>query len=361
VSAIEDVFSLPQTTYIGSGGTGWTEPIEAVKQIVNAALFELPYFLVVTQAGDNDTAIASLPDGYAFLGVVAARQQNTATDFGLWENGKGTYAKNRTGGFTPLGQLAAGIDDKQVTLTVAWQDLTNFTPNSYALLDDEWMQIEGLSGNVVTLMRGIWDSTPAEHTASATLWLAGGSVVTDKTTFLSGQTLGVKLQGRTTRGEMPLSTVATRTITFAGRAQRPYPPGNIRVNDIYRPSRIMNGLQSIKWSTRNRLTQTAGPVAQTTGDITPEDNISYTITLKQRTDPGAAWTTVETTSGITATSYVPTHVLADTWLRIEIKSVRHDTDEDDVVTDVESFQTQILEIEQAGFGIGFGNYFGAFP
>lgn len=350
VSAMEDIFSLPATTYIGGGASQWVEPIETAKPISNFQLFELPYYLVATElAADNDVPLSNLPSGYAFLGAVVARQQQQATSFSLWENSSGHYVQDQTSGFTPYCQLTQDIDDVLVSFTVALVDLTNFAPNSYALLENEWVQITGLAGGIIKVTRAIMDSVPVKHSAGATLWLAGSNTSMDTTTFLNGQSLGVRLQARTARDVIALNLVPINAITFTGRAQRPYAPGNIRVNGVYRPAMVHGPIATIAWSHRNRLTQTAGPIAQTASDITPEVGTTYTVTIKQRTDPAQAWTTVETTAGITTNTYAPIHPLGDTWTHIEIFST---------VAGVVSYQTQIIEFQHAGFGVGFGNYFG---
>ncbi|AEY69555.1 tail assembly protein [Burkholderia phage vB_BceS_AH2] len=349
ISAVEDAFNLPNTTYVGGSGSAWVEPAEDVKQIANSVLFEAPYYVVATTASDNDTALASLPVGYAFLGVVAARQQNQATNYSIWQKLSGVYVEDAKGGYTPYGTLDAAIDDITDTLTVTWMDLTNYVPNSYAFLGSEIVWITSINNKTVKVVRGVMDTVPVAHDAGETLWLAGGTAALDqKTVFLSGQNVPVKLQPRTPSQVMALSTVVERTIRFVGRAQRPYPPGNIKINNVYRPKKVM-GPMTISWATRNRLTQTGGPVAQTDGNIAAEANTTYNVTIKQRVDSSAAWSTIETTTGITGTSYTPTNTPACTQVRIEISARRDGLD---------SFQSQILEFDYAGYGVGYGNYYG---
>ena len=359
VSAVEDAFSLPTTTYMGGSGTSWQEPIENVQQIANAALIEAPYYLIAQAASDNETTIAGFPDGYAFLAVAAARQQNQATSYALWQSSGSHYVQDASGGYTPYGTLDAAIDDVATSFDATWLDLTNFLPNSYAMIGSEFVWITGINNKTVSVERGIFDTVPVSHAAGETLWLTGGAILQDQqTTFLSGQTVPVKLQPKTSSQVMTLSAVTVRSITFVGRAQRPYPPGNIQVNGVYRPKQVLGPGLTITWATRNRITQTAGPVAQTDGNIAPEAGTTYTVTIKQRTDSGQSWSTVESASGLTGTSYTSSNAsLGDTEIRVEIFAVRQDTTSGGTVN-VQSYQTQVIEFDFAGYGVGYGNYYG---
>jgi len=356
VSAVEDAFNLPNTTYMGGSGSSWQEPTENVQQISNAVLLEAPYYVVSQAASDNEDVINGFPSGYAFLAVAAARQQNQATSFALWQKLSGQYAQDASGGYTPYGTLDAAIDDVVTSFNVTWLDLTHFVPNTYAMLGTEFVWIDGISNKTVTVTRAVFDTVPVAHAAGETLWLVGGTMLQDQqTTFLSGQVVPVKLQPRTSSQVMPLSSVTVRSITFVGRAQRPYPPGNIRVNGAYRPKQVLGPGLTITWATRNRLTQTAGPVAQTDSSITAEKNAdgtpsTYTVTIKQRTDSSQAWTTLETASGLTVTTYTATSAaIGDTEMRVEVKATRDGLD---------SYQTQVLEFDFAGYGVGYGNHYG---
>jgi hypothetical protein len=357
VTAIEDGFSMPATTYLGKTGSDWQEPRENVQQISNSVLFEAPYYVVATLSQDNDSVISGYPPGYGFLGVVAQRPQNQATNFSVWQNSSGQYAKDVVGGYTPFGTLDVAINDTDTSLTVTWGDLTNYVPNTYAFLGSEIVWITGVNNKTVTVIRAVFDTVPVAHTAGETLWCAGGTLVADnKTIFLSGQTVSVKLQPRTPTQEMALSSVVGRNITFAGRADRPYPPGNIRLNGAYRPVKLTASLSTVSWATRNRLTQTAGPVAQTAGNVTAEANTTYTVKIEQSDDSAGPWTTVETGTGITGTSYTLTTGATKKYVRVTVYSVRRDNG----TTDVTSYQQQVLIAEQPniGYGLGYGMAYG---
>jgi hypothetical protein len=355
ISAVEDAFSLPSTTYIGGSGSDWQEPVQNVAQISNALLGEIPYYVVATTiAGDNQATISGYPEGYAFLGVVAARPQSQAKNYSIWQKSSGQYAQDVLAGYTPYATLDALLDEEATTFTVTWGDLTNFLPNSFAFLGSEIVWITAVNTTQVTVVRAVFDTVPVSHEAGETLWVAGGAAGIDtKTIFLSGQTVPVRLQPRTSTQEMPLSSVAERSITFVGRASRPYPPGGIKLNDVYRAKVLTAPLSTVSWATRNRITQTAGPVAQTDASINPEDGATVTVKVEQRADPSAAWSQVVTASGLTGTSYTLTTQPSMPYIRVTVYSVRDG---------LESYQRQVLTATQpsttGGYGLNYGVSYG---
>lgn len=348
IQAVEDFFAFPSTSYIGGGNSGWIDPNQTPKSIGKSKVFEIPYYMFQTEvASDLDSSVV-VPSGYGFVGAVAARPQSLAIGYSLYEDSSGAFVDKVDEGFTPYATLNQNIDDKATSFACVLNDLTNLKVNSYAFLDDEIVGITGISGNTVTVMRGVMDTVPVAHTGGATLWFAGGNRAVEEVIFLSGQTLNVKLQNRTTAGAESLLGVTAQPITFAGRAERPYPPGNIKIDGVYRPSGAVT-LGVITWSARNRLTQTAGLIDQTAGSITAEPGTTYTVVIKQRASTSDPWTVAETATGITANTYTPTGA-GMAYMRVEISSVR------DGLT---SYQTQVLEVTRSGFGINFGNSFGS--
>lgn len=348
VSAIEDFFAFPNTTYIGTGGSGWIDPNRSTKPVTRSKIFEVPYYIFQTEIASDLDSSTILPNGYSFVGAVAALPQSTGTQYSLYEDSTGTYVDKVDQAYTPYGITGEGIDDKEESVHVTFFDMNGLKLNSYAFMDDEILGVTGINGNVVTFQRAVLDTVPVPHAAGSTIWFAGGGRAIEKVIFLSGQSINVKLQARSPTGSTPLGDIAAQPITFQGRAERPYPPGNIRVDGVYRNSGAVT-VALTQWSHRNRLTQTGGFVAQTTGDITPEAGTSYTVNVYQRASITDPWVLAETASGITGNSYTPT-TAAELFLRIEIFSVRDG---------LSSFQTQVVEVSRSGgFGINFGNTFG---
>lgn len=356
----EDIFSMPSTSYLGSDSSSWQDPAQAPANITASRLLELPYYLVVQQiTTDSDTALADLPAGYGYLSAMAGKPQAQALGFDLLtlEESTSRYIKARSGGFTPYGTLSAAVSDTAAQFPVAYADLANFAPNEWAILDEEIVQVTGINDGLVSVVRGVLDTVPAAHSAGAVLYFGAKNNNPLYTTYLDGQEEKVKLLNKTPSGIQAESGVAFQSITFSNRAARPYPPGNVRLNDSHRPTKILGPLASIKWAHRNRLTQTAGYVAQTAGTITPEAGTTYDVTLYKRVTSAGGWTTVYTATGLTGE--VATvggggtfAAVADACqVKVEIKSKRDG---------LYSHQTQTVQADLAGYGFNYGNYYGGF-
>jgi hypothetical protein len=88
----------------------------------------------------------------------------------------------------------------------------------------------------------------------------------------------IKLAPFTLTDEVDPATLSPVSVTLAGRAMQPYPPGNVKVNGVAFPA-TTSGDVTITWNHRFRF----GPfiVAQDAGDVTggPEGNYKIDILI----------------------------------------------------------------------------------
>jgi hypothetical protein len=109
--------------------------------------------------------------------------------------------------------------------------------------------------------------------------------------------VSVKLAPYSLTGEVAIAGLTPVSVTYAGRAQNPYPPGNVMVNGAAFPS-ATSGDAVITWNHRYRL----GPfiVAQDAADVSggPEGNYSIQIVING--------VTIRTVTAITGKTYTYT-------------------------------------------------------
>jgi hypothetical protein len=109
--------------------------------------------------------------------------------------------------------------------------------------------------------------------------------------------VNVKLAPYSLGGEVAIAGLTPVTVTYAGRAQNPYPPGNVKVNGVAFPA-TTSGDAVITWNHRYRL----GPfiVAQDAADVPlgPEGNYTIVIVINS--------VTIRTVTGITGKTYTYT-------------------------------------------------------
>ena len=139
---------------------------------------------------------------------------------------------------------------------------------------------------------------PAPHTAGARIWFWDAYSGNDTTEYVSGEVINAKVLPTTGRGQLDIASAPVDSLTLFGRAIKPYPPGNFKVNTVAYPDTI-SGALALSWAHRSRIQETTPTLYDTTfGDIGPESGQTYTLRLY-----GQAGTLLRTETGLTGTSY----------------------------------------------------------
>jgi hypothetical protein len=226
--------------------------------------------------------------------------------------------------------------------------------DTIAYLDNEFVAVKAINlvASTVTVDRGVLDTVPAPHLAAARLWFADAveALITEQ--YLSAETLQVKMLPATGLGRLAESAAPADSYTFAGRMIRPYPPGNVKINNVMWPTVIL-GQASVTWAYRDRMQQTVYLVTQSEANIGPEAGTTYTIRVY-----GESGALRKTVTGITTTSwsYLVADEVTDSGLgrlngklKIEVEAVRDG---------YASWQRQTRSFDRAGFGLNYGKYYG---
>lgn len=360
IEALEDVFGLPTQSYVEVQPSGWVSPIQQPAPVTIRRTFEAPYYDVIQAYTAAD--IDYFDPDYGF-GELAAVEPTSATfGYQLWASPNGSsYTEVAPGEFTPSGTINTAIPRGRTDVTVTLNNASQVDPEligGYAYIDDEAFSVLGVSLTnplqpSVTLGRAVIDTVPVAHAVNARVWFAFDNMGYDPTQRSRGETVQYKPLTRTGQGVLDLDRAVPVPLTLAGRAQRPYPPGNLQINGLYWPATITGPLTAT-WAHRDRVQQTAGLVPFSASNIGPEPGTTYTVRVL-RVDG----TVVRTYSGITDTVW--TYPAADAILdgnmmdvRLQIFSVRDS---------LQSWQTHDLTVRRTdlvttGFGLDFGNNFG---
>lgn len=282
IKAVIDVFGLNASTFISAEPIGWADPaIEAVPAPA-AALFEANYWDLVFSEGVN--VASSQEDGAAFIFGAALRPVGMGY-FQLW-SGSGTEPTQlnsvSTGNFCPsctvVGPLVA-----EVQSTITYTDEHDFgllSPGVYGYIEDELVGIvEGNSeAKTMVILRGLNDTVPTSHPDGALFFAYRGFNAPDKTEYAEGDTVYGKVTPVGPLGPYPLALADTLSLVLKGRVNMPYPPGNVKVNNMRYPANVSRlGNVALSFSHRNRLSQTVDLVAQTVANIAPEEDVYYVV------------------------------------------------------------------------------------
>jgi hypothetical protein len=305
---VEDVFSLPAYAYTADTASEWETPYTEPAVAPYLVQIEAPYRTVVRElTGESASAQAEIDEG---AGVLLAGASGMSADTIAYaiktRQGAAAYAEQGLGDPTPSGALTAdaGLMDTTITLTGGYL-LERATLGTWAIIDagtatEEIVVVSALNTTTgdATIARGALDTVPHEHLAGARLFFLEGDNFLDDTQYLDGESLDVKTLPKTGLGTLPEASAAAVALTFDGRLQRPYPPGNVQVNGEYFPAAGVAPLV-LTWAHRDRTQQTTTSIlAFPDASVGPEAGTTYTARLLDAGDDSV----LESITGVTGTT-----------------------------------------------------------
>ncbi len=357
IECVEDIFGLPSASYVSPTPTSWVSPLTSPAPVPYRRLNEAPWWTVVKRVvGESATAQNELDPQGGLLVACASRPSGDSLNVKLLtRQGSAAYAEVDTMGFTPNATLINACDEQATVFSIGnGQDLDIVKLNTYAYLDNEIVAVKAINlvAGTVTVDRGVLDTVPAPHLASARIWFADAfeALVTEQ--YLSGESLQVKMLPATGLGRLAESAAPADSYTFAGRMIRPYPPGNVKVNNVMWPTTIL-GQIALTWAHRDRMQQTVYLVTQSEGNIGPEAGVTYTVRFYNENNSFQ-----KTLTGLTTTTwtYLSADEATDSGLgringkfKVEIEAVR---------AGYTSWQKQTRSVDRAGYGLNYGKYYG---
>lgn len=279
VTAAQDVFGLPSTSYVDVQAGGWVAPQTTPAAVVTQAVLELPYRDLVATG-------AAVPDGGAgLLGAAALAPSPVSLEFQLRTRPAlaGAYALAGSGSFCPGGLLADAIAPTDTLVQLAGaQGLDTVEIGRAALLGAEVVRVDAVDvvAAQLTLARGCSDTVPASHAAGTALLVYEDRGAVDPTEYLAGTTMLAKLLTRTGAGVLAEAAAPPVALTIGGRAQRPYPPGDLRLAGLRYPATVTAVTIVVAWQHRDRLLQADQLVDTLHGDIGPEPGTTYAWRLQ---------------------------------------------------------------------------------
>lgn len=299
ITAVQDVFSLPSTTYVGTPSGGWTPPDRTPKPITVRRVMEAPYWELARSIDPANLQL--LADTAGYLVVMARRPTGLSLSYDITTRvgASGPFTTREVGAFTPNASLAAALSIDATTATLEGGiDLDIVQPGTAAIVDNEILRIETIdpSTGVITFARGCLDTVRATHSAGARIWFFDDYSGEDPTEYTSSSTVQVQLLTNTGSGKLSAGSASTDSVTMNQRQFRPYPPGRLRVNGSAYPTSITGELV-ISWAHRDRVTQADQLIDDEQTSIGPEDGTTYTVRIYDGNS------LVRTETGITGTSY----------------------------------------------------------
>lgn len=363
VKSVQDIFGMPETSFITPPGSGWTPPSFTAIPPAETRMYEVNWrdYYRVTSAADQDAVDA----GASFVALLAKDPPNVQTQgFDVLTSlTSGTYNTDEvsTVGFTNWLNLFADIGPLDTELEVEEDNIAQFVQEFVAgmavLIDDEQLEFVAFDDvtRLATVKRGVADTIPAAHEAGTTIWLIDDELGADGDEYQDGETVYGKALTRTSTDVLDQSAATEVSIEVNQRVFRPYPPGDVQVDaeSIYLIGNAEHAEPVLTWTHRDRKLQADMLVAHEDGSVGPEPGTTYNIrvygpdgtTLLRETDVGLVdtWTydaTMQSADGN------PVRV----W--IELESVRDEL--------ASHFLYRFKVVLVAGWGYGWGENWGGY-
>ena len=299
IKAVEDMFRAADTLYAVPSLPKWKNPINLPQLIVHKVVQESPYYMIAISQGDSFAQGVDVLE--SFIVATGVKPTQDSISAGIWTATGTEYVGNGIMDFCGTGTLFANIDKQDTTITLTnIQDIEDISEGNFIQLNEEFLEVTNIAGNVFTVVRGVLDTIPESHLAGDRIYGIGDFQGSDYTAYTLTEAVSVKLTTKTPRGELSINDVSADVVTIDGRMHKPYPPANIKIDGTYWPVSQVTGDFTVTWATRNRLQQTAGFFGFYTGDITTEVGVTYDLTLL-RTDTSAE---ISSYTGIATTSQV---------------------------------------------------------
>ena len=300
ITATQDVFSLPEKLIIETPPSEWVNPVQPPVPVLERILYELPYLELVQQSGQTvvDNQISANPE-IGFVGAAALRPHASAINARFMTDDGGGFVDAGAVDFCP----GAVVDGEvgHMTTDIPIVDLVQMDGVSigdWCQIGTELMAVVALTDSQLTIKRGCLDTVPIPHAIGSVVYFWDAYGQGSPTEYVESDTIDVKLLTVTGIGVLDMDDAPVDSLAIRGRAARPYPPAQVRINGQYFPTDQQTSL-NVSWVHRNRLQQTGAILLGfEDGGVTPEDGVTYRLEVA----PGEFAAPVFTLSDIDATS-----------------------------------------------------------
>lgn len=278
----QDIYTLPETSYLASQETIWVEPVQDPVPIPGARLFEMSYYDISNNYTDGD--LDTFDEFTAFLQLVAQTPPSASASFQLWTSSTttiGDYLFDVDGNYAPsveiVPALIAPISEATAIQVLSYANGTgiffDIELGTYGYIENEMVEIVAMDvgASTITIKRAILDTLPAAHPAGAVLFFVEEAFTQASDQFIGdptgtgtagGDTAYVRMLPQTDIGLLNINDSTEFTHTFTGRQARPLPPIAVQIDGVFFPiarSQLNGVTLNFDFKSRNRLLQITKP------------------------------------------------------------------------------------------------------
>lgn len=291
IVAVEDVFDVPDTSVIADPGEGWVNPVQPPQPATRRAVVELPYYELVQRIGqaNADEQLALSPE-LGFVLASAGRPGNEINAIMSVDAGGG-FEDSATIDFCPTAVLSAPVTMLDTEFPfIEGTDMDLLAVGTHAQIGAELVRIDEIHDTHLVVGRGVLDTVPTAHPSGTVIVAWDQFADADQTEYAAGETLEVRLRPVSGGGVLELAAAHTDELQMAGRAIRPYRPGNLQGNGEYTPGITSELVYPVEltWAHRNRLQETSGLfLSYFDGSVMPEPGVTYTVRVVEINSDGS--------------------------------------------------------------------------
>lgn len=297
LTCAEDIFSMPDSTI-----TGFEPDVpapSAIAEIDRAIAFEVPYLeLVQIEGEDQVNRMLSESPEVGFYGVSVAKPLSGGaslnTELYLTSLVTGNFLIDSTVNFSPNFTLNKNLDRMENLIIIPTLEAHDFSLINieedlpvFAQIGNEIVSIysitliEDTNNTAIWFKRGVLDTVPSEHFEGDTCYIwdahSGGS----ETKYAAGEEVTGRLVNQSISASTDVEDAMDLPVVFAGRAFRPYPPADVKINNSYYPELVKSPIR-VTWSDRNRVQQTGGDyIGWYDGSVSIENGVKYEVVIEK--------------------------------------------------------------------------------
>ncbi|ENW78426.1 hypothetical protein F909_04116 [Acinetobacter sp. ANC 3929] len=272
-----------------------------------SVVFEMPYLEAVQIFGQTqvDAELANNPD-LGYLMVASKKPQNNSINALLYTKVATSYQQASIVNYCPTCYLDQSINFLTTSFAVKnVAAIGDAAVGTLIVCDQELMVYQGYNPTtkVLTVKRGALDTHPKPHFEDAVFYFYDAFNAYDSEQYVLSELIKAKVLTTTPSGIQDLASAPELPLEINARPIRPYPPANIKINDVYFiENLVISNDVVVTWVDRNRLQQTGGSIlGWTDGSVTKETGVTYSIELSSE------GTVLHSASGITANTYTINH------------------------------------------------------
>lgn len=294
IDAIEDVFGLPDNSYVNQQDNEWENPLQAAKPSPYRLLTEVNYYDLASSLSPAEISYIDPEDGYPIM--YASRPSVAAYDYKLLIDGQ----EVDQGAHCTVATITSALAKEEFsTFYIDVDNPVEVIVGEYAVIEKEYVYIQAfdMQTKMLSVARGVIDTVPVTHPANSMIFFGDGASTSDPNAAPQGAFLSAKVITRTGLGELDPSIAPIDTVIIHARHHKPYPPAKFRINNLYLPA-LVEGPIKISWNERNRLSQENHILTQRDASIAKENQTRYGIRIYDQNQ-----VLRRTIRGLTGTSY----------------------------------------------------------